>query len=31
MTRLVEATMKTIAVVKSAPRWNNDLASAVAA
>ncbi len=30
-TRLVEATMNTIAVVKSAPRWNSDFARAVAA
>ena len=30
-TRLVEANMKTIAVVKSAPFWNNDFAIAVAA
>ena len=30
-TRLVEANMNTIAAVKSAPRWNSDLASALAA
>ena len=31
MTRLVEANMKTMALMKSAPFWNNDLAMAVAA
>ena len=30
-TRLVEANMKTMAAVKSAPRWNSDLARALAA
>ena len=30
-TRFVEANMKIIAVVKSAPFWNNDFAIAVAA
>ena len=31
MTRLVEANMNTMAVTKSAPFWNSDLAMAVAA
>ncbi len=30
-TRLVEATMKTVAETKSAPRWNSDFAIAEAA